>query len=164
MYLCNKHTIHNILVPNIHMYIVYVQHILIFVFVSTKFLGCSNFFSLLNILESRSSKTHRRCWREDISVWRALSIIGWSEEDQDCIICWELLQAVAGCWEMLGAGRRNRLLFDARVANTQEIQKETYKFKSKKRLLWQGRESLLFMKVFGPRTMAVNILRPQPYH
>ena len=78
--------------------------------------------------------------------------------------CCKLLGTIGGCWGVLGAGRRNRLLVDAHVANTQESQKETYKFKYKKRLLWQGSDYLLFIMVFEPRTMTLSILRPEHYH
>ena len=53
-YVPNKHTIHNILVLNVSMCIVYVHHILILIFLSNKFLSRS-FFSLLKILEALSS-------------------------------------------------------------------------------------------------------------
>ena len=65
---------------------------------------------------------------------------------------------------MLGAGKRNGLLVDARVANTQQSQKETYKFKGNKRILWEGSESLLFTMIFEPITLALSILGPEPYH
>ena len=49
-----------------------------------------------------------------------------------------MLGVVDSCWGLLGAGRINMLLVDARVTNSQESQKETYKFKGKNRLLQQG--------------------------
>ena len=65
---------------------------------------------------------------------------------------------------MLGVGRRTFLLVDAHVANNQERKKETYTFKGKKRILGKVSESLLFMIVFEPRTVALSILGPEPYH
>ena len=43
-----------------------------------------------------------------------------------------MLGNVGGCWELLVAGRRNKLLVDARVSNTQQSQNDAYKFKGNK--------------------------------
>ena len=150
-YVCHKHTIHNILVLNVRTCIVYVYYILIFIFVSNKFISRSKIYLFLivgdiggskqpapqEVLERKHSRVqsiikHWLKWRisrlynllVDVAIcWEMLVSVG---------VCWGLLGYVGVCWGLLGVGRRNRLFVDARVADTQESQRRRTNLKVRK--------------------------------
>ena len=175
-YVCHKHTIHNILVLNVRTCIVYVYYILIFIFVSNKFISRSKIYLFLIVGDIGGSKQpaprevlerkHSRV-QSIIKHWLKWRISRLYNLLVDVAICWELLGSVGVCWGLLGSvggGEKKQAVCWCACRRHPRKSKETYKFKGKKRLLWKGSESLLFMMVFEPRTMAYSMLGPKPYH